>query len=234
MLTVHAGGGRTMLEAAVAGARSGAAFQRSADLAAIAIPRARALALPEIGDGDVFLCYLPLFHTFGRFLELLGCVFWGARYCFLPHTSVDALVEGMQRQRPTVFISVPKKWIQLYDNDYEMLGIMLNTLRSEFPVLHAFRGSSGDLLVLASTRPITPADSRRAVEVLETNDRVAASLSELGIRSIAGSVVCDGRGYGEDAASRSAGGCPGAGRPARRGGDDSGSAAPITARRPTR
>src|SRR5262245_16748325 len=26
---------------------------------------ARALAMPEIGEDDVFLCYLPLFHTFG-------------------------------------------------------------------------------------------------------------------------------------------------------------------------
>jgi non-ribosomal peptide synthetase component F len=38
---------------------------------------ARALALPEIGEGDVFLCYLPLFHTFGRYLE-------GRRHGLLP------------------------------------------------------------------------------------------------------------------------------------------------------
>ncbi|UCF19330.1 MAG: GNAT family N-acetyltransferase [Gemmatimonadota bacterium] len=76
---------------------------------------ARALALPEIGDEDVFLCYLPLFHTFGRYLEMLGCVFWGAKYCFLTNTSVEALIDGMRRYRPTVFISVPRKWIQLYE-----------------------------------------------------------------------------------------------------------------------
>jgi long-subunit acyl-CoA synthetase (AMP-forming) len=76
---------------------------------------ARGLALPEIGEDDVFLSYLPLFHTFGRFLELLGCVYWGATYCFLDNPSASALVEGMQRFRPTVFISVPKKWIQLYE-----------------------------------------------------------------------------------------------------------------------
>ncbi len=76
---------------------------------------ARALALPEIGDRDVFLCYLPLFHTFGRFLEMLGCVFWGAKYCFLMDPSVEALVDGMACYRPTVFISVPRKWIQLYE-----------------------------------------------------------------------------------------------------------------------
>jgi long-subunit acyl-CoA synthetase (AMP-forming)/GNAT superfamily N-acetyltransferase len=76
---------------------------------------ARALALPELGESDVFLCYLPLFHTFGRYLEMMGCVFWGARYCFLGDPSVEALVDGMARYRPTVFISVPRKWIQLYE-----------------------------------------------------------------------------------------------------------------------
>jgi long-subunit acyl-CoA synthetase (AMP-forming)/GNAT superfamily N-acetyltransferase len=76
---------------------------------------ARGLALPEIGEQDVLLCFLPLFHTFGRFLELLGCVYWGATYCFLDNPSVEALVRGMKRHRPTVFISVPKKWIQLHE-----------------------------------------------------------------------------------------------------------------------
>lgn len=77
---------------------------------------ARALALPEIGDQDRFLCFLPLFHTFGRFLELLGCVFWGATYTFLEQHSSEGLVNGMREFRPTVFISVPKKWIQLYES----------------------------------------------------------------------------------------------------------------------
>jgi long-subunit acyl-CoA synthetase (AMP-forming)/N-acetylglutamate synthase-like GNAT family acetyltransferase len=76
---------------------------------------ARALALPEIGENDVLLCYLPLFHTFGRYLELMGCVFWGATYCFLESTSPKDLARGMLRYRPTVFISVPKKWMQLHE-----------------------------------------------------------------------------------------------------------------------
>ena len=75
----------------------------------------RALALPEIGDTDVFLSYLPLFHTFGRYLEMLGSIFWGAKYCFLLDPSVEALVDGMRRYRPSVFISVPQKWMQLYE-----------------------------------------------------------------------------------------------------------------------
>ncbi len=76
---------------------------------------ARALALPEIGVEDVFVSYLPLFHTFGRFLEMLGCVFWGARYAFLTDPARESLIESMRQNQPTVFISIPKKWIELYD-----------------------------------------------------------------------------------------------------------------------
>jgi long-subunit acyl-CoA synthetase (AMP-forming)/N-acetylglutamate synthase-like GNAT family acetyltransferase len=75
----------------------------------------RALALPEIGEDDVLLCYLPLYHTFGRYLEMYGCIFWGATYVFLESPSMEALVAGMRRLRPTVFVSVPKKWMQLHE-----------------------------------------------------------------------------------------------------------------------
>ena len=76
---------------------------------------ARALALPEIGERDRFLCYLPLFHTFGRFLEMTGCIFWGATYCFASSPGVENLAQEMRRLGITVFISIPMKWMQLYD-----------------------------------------------------------------------------------------------------------------------
>ena len=76
---------------------------------------ARALALPAIGEQDLFLAYLPLFHTFGRFLELQGSVFWGGAYAFARNPAVDTLVRQMQELQPTIFISIPMKWIQLYD-----------------------------------------------------------------------------------------------------------------------
>jgi long-chain acyl-CoA synthetase len=76
---------------------------------------ARALALPAIGDQDVFLAYLPLYHTFGRYLELWASVFWGAAYVFLPDPSLENLRENFRRVRPTVFISVPKKWMELWE-----------------------------------------------------------------------------------------------------------------------
>jgi len=76
---------------------------------------ARALALPEIGEDDRFLSYLPLFHTFGRFLELCGSIFLGATYRFAESPSIDSLAREMRDERPTVFISIPLKWIQLYE-----------------------------------------------------------------------------------------------------------------------
>ncbi|MFN8178311.1 MAG: GNAT family N-acetyltransferase [bacterium] len=74
---------------------------------------ARAAAWPDLGEGDVFLCYLPLYHTFGRWLEMLGCVFWGSMYAFVEDVSVQSLLWSFQRVRPTTFVSVPKKWIQI-------------------------------------------------------------------------------------------------------------------------
>jgi long-chain acyl-CoA synthetase len=76
---------------------------------------ARALALPEIGEDDRFLAYLPLFHTFGRFLELTGCIFWGATYCFAENPGIETLTRQLRAVDATVFISIPMKWMQLYD-----------------------------------------------------------------------------------------------------------------------
>jgi long-subunit acyl-CoA synthetase (AMP-forming)/GNAT superfamily N-acetyltransferase len=77
---------------------------------------ARAAAWPDVGEGDVFLCYLPLYHTFGRWLEMLGCVFWGSVYAFLRNVSVESMMQAFQRVRPTMFISVPKKWMQIAES----------------------------------------------------------------------------------------------------------------------
>ncbi len=75
----------------------------------------RAMAIPEIGEEDRFIAFLPLYHTFGRYLEMTGCVFWAAEYCFLENPSVEAMISNMQLVKPTVFISIPKKWMQLYE-----------------------------------------------------------------------------------------------------------------------
>ncbi|HEY6004628.1 MAG TPA: GNAT family N-acetyltransferase [Anaeromyxobacter sp.] len=75
----------------------------------------RAFALPNVNEGDVFLCYLPLYHTFGRFLDLCGSLFWGATYVFARSAAQATLLEDLKRVRPTVLISVPKKWMELHE-----------------------------------------------------------------------------------------------------------------------
>ena len=75
---------------------------------------ARAAALPEIDEDEVFLCYLPLYHTFGRYLEMLAVVHLAATYIFAETASTETLLQHMQRFRPTALISVPKKWSDLY------------------------------------------------------------------------------------------------------------------------
>ena len=96
---------------------------------------ARALALPEVGNTDVFLCYLPLFHTFGRFFELMGSIYWGATYTFSESPAFNSILQGFRLAKPSVFISIPKRWVQLYDmieskmdanqlNDDQILGIL--------------------------------------------------------------------------------------------------------------
>ncbi len=75
----------------------------------------RAMALPKIGRDDRFLAYLPLYHTFGRYLEMLGALFWTAEYFFMENPAVETMIRNMQLVRPTIFISIPKKWLQLYE-----------------------------------------------------------------------------------------------------------------------
>ncbi len=75
----------------------------------------RAIALPQINDEDVFLSYLPLFHTFGRWFEMMGSLFWAATYAFMENPSAETMMMNMQMVKPSIFISIPKKWIQLYE-----------------------------------------------------------------------------------------------------------------------
>ncbi len=76
---------------------------------------ARALALPNINSNDTFLCYLPLYHTFGRYLEMMGAIFWGATYTFAESPSFKSLLKNMRITKPSIFISIPKRWLQLYE-----------------------------------------------------------------------------------------------------------------------
>lgn len=75
----------------------------------------RAMAIPVISDKDRYLAFLPLYHTFGRWLEMTGAIFWGSEYCFMENPSVETMIDNMRFVKPSIFISIPKKWIQLYE-----------------------------------------------------------------------------------------------------------------------
>ena len=97
---------------------------------------ARAAALPDVGRDEVLLCYLPLFHTFGRFLEMLGSIYWGGTYVFAGSPSADALIAELGRVRPTGLISIPIRWTQIREQcleamDREADGAVENNLFRE-------------------------------------------------------------------------------------------------------
>ncbi len=98
---------------------------------------ARSAAVPFVGGGEVQLCYLPLFHTFGRFLELLGSIYWRGTYVFAGNPSSHTLLNIFPKISPSVFISVPVRWVQLYekcvevtanDNDEEVIRLKIREI----------------------------------------------------------------------------------------------------------
>ncbi|MBN2318789.1 MAG: AMP-binding protein [Acidobacteria bacterium] len=74
---------------------------------------ARAAALPDVGNDEILLCYLPLYHTFGRYLEMLGSIFWGGTYVFTGNPSLDTLLSFLPVVNPTGLVSVPLRWAQI-------------------------------------------------------------------------------------------------------------------------
>jgi long-subunit acyl-CoA synthetase (AMP-forming)/predicted GNAT family acetyltransferase len=86
---------------------------------------ARAAALPDAGD-ETFLCYLPLFHTFGRYLEMTGTIFWSGTYTFAGNSSAETLFSLFPKINPTGFISIPLRWQELYEICQEKINRVEN------------------------------------------------------------------------------------------------------------
>jgi len=77
---------------------------------------ARAAALPAVGRDEVMLCYLPLFHTFGRYLEMLGSMFWSGAYVFVGNNSRATLLALLEQVEPTGLISIPLRWTEIRES----------------------------------------------------------------------------------------------------------------------
>jgi len=86
---------------------------------------ARAAALPDAGD-ETFLCFLPLFHTFGRYLEMMGTIFWSGTYTFAGNSSAETLFSLFPKVNPTGFISIPLRWQELYELCLEKINQVEN------------------------------------------------------------------------------------------------------------
>ena len=84
---------------------------------------ARAAALPEVGN-EVFLSYLPLFHTFGRYLEMTGAIFWNGTYIFAGNTSSETLLTLFTKINPSGFISIPLRWQELFERCQEKISAL--------------------------------------------------------------------------------------------------------------
>lgn len=82
---------------------------------------ARAAALPEVGSDEVLFCYLPLFHTFGRYLEMMGMIYWGGTYVFAGNTSRETFLKRLCEVQPTGLIGIPLRWRQIQQQCLEQL-----------------------------------------------------------------------------------------------------------------
>ncbi len=82
---------------------------------------ARAAALPGVGREETLFCYLPLFHTFGRFLEMMGMIFWHGTYVFAGNTSRETFLKRLFEVQPTGLIGIPLRWQQIMDTCFEQL-----------------------------------------------------------------------------------------------------------------
>ncbi len=102
----------TMYTSGTTGAPKGITFSH---LNLVSKRFARVAALPRIDENEVFVCFLPLYHTFGRYLEMLGCVHLAATYVLAENASTETLIDHMRRFRPTAMISVPEKWLDIYN-----------------------------------------------------------------------------------------------------------------------
>lgn len=73
----------------------------------------------ELDQRDRMLSYLPLAHTFERWI--VGCASTRTPFQLFFAESTDTFVFDLQRARPTLFISVPRLWLKFQAGVFEKL-----------------------------------------------------------------------------------------------------------------
>lgn len=75
------------------------------------------------------------------------------------------------------------QWIHTYFANISMLGMIVNTVRQEFPYSRMFLAAPGDMILLASKKPFSLRDIERAEELLKRNEKVRTSLGNIRLAS---------------------------------------------------
>lgn len=76
------------------------------------------------------------------------------------------------------------QWFHTYSADLNVIGMIVNTLKSVFSECRIFLSTTGDLIVLATDWKITQADIARAEMIWPSNEGVIASLDEINIKTV--------------------------------------------------
>lgn len=76
------------------------------------------------------------------------------------------------------------QWVQAYSIDRECFGIIMNSLKTEFKNVYLFRGTTGDILVLANERNLTREDRLQAEARWDDLPEVRASLAPIGMKHL--------------------------------------------------
>ena len=78
------------------------------------------------------------------------------------------------------------QWVQFYEADLQMVGMIVNTVMREFRNCHVFMSNAGDLLIVATDREFTKEDLEKAENVLRTNEAARTSLGAIHLSSLDG------------------------------------------------
>jgi spermidine synthase len=76
------------------------------------------------------------------------------------------------------------QWVQIYEADIRMVGMIVNTVMQEFQRCHIFIANPGDLLIVATDKEFARDDLERSENVLRTNEAVRASLDTIHLSSL--------------------------------------------------
>src|SRR5262249_4284116 len=128
--------------------------------------RTKVETLIQLGEGDVILGALPLFHSFGQTSAMNAGVMSGACLSLLPRFDARKALEIMQRDRVTVFLGVPTMYTALLavppgerPDVFTLRPCISGGASLPLEVLHAFEGQFGTPILegygLSETSPVS-------------------------------------------------------------------------------